>query len=895
MAAITQELIDSLKLKTDLGLGECIVYHLKVLEEHGLVELSKLPFSIRVLLENVLRNCDGYLVTASHVQTVMKWPEGSGTLSIPYMPSRVLLQDFTGVPLIVDLADMRDAMKEIGGDPSKINPAIPTDLIIDHSVQVDHYGSVDSFKKNLEFEYKRNKERYEVIKWAQQSFKNFRAVPPGAGICHQVNLEHLASTIDFRDFQGEITAFPDTILGTDSHTPMVNGVSVMGWGVGGIEAEAVMLGQPYYMLLPEVLGIRLTGELPEGATATDLVLTITKLLREKGVVGKFVEYFGPGLSTLSVPDRATISNMSPEMGATMSFFPIDKTTLAYLRFTGRSPEHVVFVEKYAKLQNLFLEENTPDPVYSEVIELNMASVEPSVAGPLNPDERVALSTLESRGRQFIESHRKEAGLISTSLELDGSTWDFSDGDIVIAAITSCTNTSNPAVMIGAGLIAKKAIKMGLRVKPYIKTSLAPGSRVVTDYLRNLGLEPYLEELGFHTVGYGCTTCIGNSGPLRKPIEDCIQEKDMYVTSIVSGNRNFAGRIHPLTRGNFLGSPMLVIAYALAGTILIDITKDPLGYNLNGDPVYLKDVWPSQQEIQKAIEEGVSPADYEKQYSIITEGDDFWQSLESEGSELFPWNPHSRYIRRPPYFSGFSSGPKETEDIVGARVLVLFGDKVSTDHISPAGRFPLESPAGGYLIEHGVQEADFNTYGSRRGNHEVMIRGTFANIRIKNHLVPNKEGWWTVYHPTGKITSIFDAAMQYQENNVPLVVLGGKQYGQGSSRDWAAKGPMLLGVEAVIAENFERIHRSNLIGMGVLPLQFEEGQNWKGLNLDGTETFDIRGLSTGLTPGKKLQIIARKDDGTMIEFEVTARFDSPVEIDYYLHGGILPYMVSSLRS
>ncbi|MFX0114553.1 MAG: aconitate hydratase AcnA [Candidatus Hodarchaeota archaeon] len=893
MDEITEEIIRCTKIAADLGLGDCKVYNLTILEEQGLVKVSKLPFSIRVLLENILRNYDGHLVTIDHVNAILKWPEGSGKIPVPYMPSRVLLQDFTGVPLIVDLADMRNAIEEAGDDPSGINPVVPTDLIIDHSVQVDHYGSSEAYRTNLEYEYRRNKERYEVIKWAQQSFKNFRVVPPGAGICHQVNLEYLAKTVDLREFREELTAFPDTTVGTDSHTPMVNGLSVMGWGVGGIEAEAVMLGQPYFMLLPEVIGVKLTGELSEGATATDLVLTITKTLRKKGVVGKFIEYFGPGLSNLSVSDRATISNMSPEAGATMSFFPIDEATLAYLRFTGRNPKHVAFVENYAKLQNLFLENDSPDPLYSEVIELDMRTIEPTISGPLNPEEGMSLSELKNRLQQAIDTHRKGQGPVSATCELDGGVWDFADGDVMIAAITSCTNTSNPAVLIGAGLLAKKAVKLGLRVKPYVKTSLAPGSRVVTDYLQKLGLEPYLEALGFHTVGYGCTTCIGNSGPLREPIQNCILENDLYVCAVLSGNRNFGGRVHPLGRGNFLASPILVVAYALAGTLNIDLTTEPLGHSPNGKLIYLKDIWPNQKEIREAIEKGLSPDDFKRQYGRIAEGDDFWQSLKSKESLLYNWDPNSTYIRRPPYFADFSPQPKLLQDISDARVLVLLGDKISTDHISPAGRFPPESPAGKHLIEKGVNEAEFNTYGSRRGNHEVMMRGTFANVRVQNQLTPDKEGWWTIFLPTGEVTTIFDAAMRYQENKIPLLVLGGKQYGQGSSRDWGAKGPMLLGVQVVIAENYERIHRSNLIGMGVLPLQFEERQGWKELGLDGTENFDIIGLKEGLSPGKELKVTARKEDGSIVEFMVTARFDSQVEVDYYLHGGILPYMVSRL--
>lgn len=896
MNEIDEEIINQTKLKQDLGLGECTFYSLPKLEKLTGINLDKLPFSIRVLLENSVRNYDGKLVTLEHVNTIANWPQSTGQ-TIPYMPSRVLLQDLTGVPLIVDMAAIRDAVHELGGDPKKINPLIPTDLVIDHSVQVDFFGVHDAHPLNLEKEYERNSERYKLIKWAQNSFDNTRIVPTGSGICHQVNLEYLASVVDMRDFKGELTAIPDTCVGTDSHTPMVNGVSVIGWGVGGIEAEAVMLGQPYYMPLPEVIGIKLTGTLPEGTTATDLVLTITEILRKRSFVGRFVEYFGSGVATLTVPDRATLSNMSPEQAITIGFFPIDKQTISYLKLSGRDPDHIKFVKNYAKKNKLFRYPDTPDPTFTEVIEVNLSEIKPSISGPLNPEEQVILSDVKTRLIKFLDEHTKsrERDRLTVDVELDGMSLSIKEGDLVIAAITSCTNTSNPSVMVGAGLLAKKAVELGLRVKPIIKTSLAPGSKVVTDYLDDLRLTPYLEALGFHLVGYGCTTCIGNSGPLRKEIEDAIKGNDLYITSILSGNRNYGGRIHQLTRGNFLASPMLVVVYALAGTINIDLTIEPIGYTPNGKPVFMKDLWPSQEEIQGEIEKCISANIYKKEYAKIKEGDPNWQKLKAPTTTLFEWDPSSTYIKKPPFFSEkfFSPEPKEPEDIKDANVLILLEDKVSTDHISPAGAIATESPAGKYLIDKGIPEPEFNTYGSRRGNHDVMMRGTFANVRVRNQLTPEKEGWWTKYHPTGEITSVYDAAMRYNEENISTIILGSDLYGVGSSRDWAAKGPALLGTKAVIAKSFERIHRSNLIGMGVLPLEFEVNQGWQELGLEGTEKYDIIGLSQGLTPKKKLKVIARKSDGSTLEFSVTVRLDTAIEIEYYKNGGILQYLVSTI--
>lgn len=886
--------IKKAKTKIDLGLGECFVYKLESLEEAG-IKIDKLPFSIRVLLENVLRNYDGELITDTDVSNIANWPIGVNDITIPYLPSRVLLQDLTGIPLIVDMAAIRDAVHDLGGDASQINPINPVDLVIDHSVQVDYYGVHNAIEMNLAKEYERNKERYFVIKWMQNSFKNTRVVPTGSGICHQVNLEYLAKTIDFRVFNNNTIpiAFPDTCVGTDSHTPMVNGVSVVGFGVGGIEAEAVMLGQPYFMPLPEVIGIKLKGKLPRGSTATDIVFKVTKILREYGAVGKFVEFFGPGLKNLGVPDRAMIANMTPEHGCTVTFFPIDKKTIDYLNFTGRDAKHAEFVEKYARLNKMFRTDDMEDPEFVDVIEIDLNEIKPSVAGPLNPDEHVLTINLPNRLNQFMDEHFKNKGRekISLKFNLNEKEVRITEGDLAIAAITSCTNTSNPTVLIGAGLLARNAIKKGLHVRPTIKTSLAPGSKVVTDYLDETGLTPYLEALGFMLVGYGCTTCIGNSGPLREEIAKEIIANDLYVTSISSGNRNFSGRIHNLTRGNFLGSPMLVVAYALAGTMDIDITIDPIGYDPNGKAVFLKDIWPSLEEINENITKGIRPDMFKKQYAedTISLGDPNWQNLEAPNTTLFEWNPNSTYIRKPPYFSKkfFSKDPKPPQDIIGAKVLIVGSDKVSTDHISPAGAIAKESPAAKYLTEQNEQL--FNTYGSRRGNHEVMMRGTFANVRFRNQLTPDKEGWFTKYIPTDEVTEVYEAAIRYEKEKIPTIILASALYGVGSSRDWAAKGPALLGVKAVLAKSFERIHRSNLIGMGVLPLEYD---GWEELKLDGTETFDIVGLSDGLEPKQELKVIAKRKNGEIVEFNATSRLDAPIEIEYFRHGGILQYLVVS---
>ncbi|MHA1977563.1 MAG: aconitate hydratase AcnA [Candidatus Hodarchaeales archaeon] len=892
---MSSENIQNVKQVKSFGQGDVTVFSLRVLEDLGL-NLDRLPFSIRVMLENVLRSYDSKLITEADVNNIASWPKELGQ-TIPYMPARVVLQDLTGVPLIVDMAAIREAVHKLGGDPAEINPLIPTDLVIDHSVQIDFFGVNNAYEQNLEKEYERNSERYKLIKWAQNSFQNTRIVPTGSGICHQVNLEYLASVVNVREVNGEKIALVDTCVGTDSHTPMVNGVSVIGWGVGGIEAEAVMLGQPYYLPLPEVVGVKLSGELPEGTTATDLVLTITENLRKRNLVGKFVEYFGPGVTKLAVPDRATLSNMSPEMGITVGFWAIDQQTLNYLELSGRDPEHIAFVKQYSQDQKLFRTADTPDPQFTEVIEVDLSKVEPSIAGPLNPEEQVTLSNVKGRIATFLDEHLKEKDSKTRKIEidLDGITWPLTDGDLVIAAITSCTNTSNPSVMIGAALLAKNAVKLGLRVKPTIKTSLAPGSKVVTDYLDDLHLTPYLEALGFHLVGYGCTTCIGNSGPLRPEIENAINTHDLYVTSILSGNRNYGGRIHQLTRGNFLASPMLVVAYALAGTVDIDISKDPLSHTPNGKPVYLKDIWPSADEISYAVQKGLSSEIYRKEYSMISEGDPNWQALKAPTTTLFEWDEQSTYIRNPPFFEDqyFSLKPKSFKDIKGARVLGLFHDKVSTDHISPAGAIATESPAGKHLVSKGVPLTAFNTYGSRRGNHEIMMRGTLANIRVRNQLTPSKEGWYTIYHPSGEVTSFYEAAMKYSEDSTPTIVLGSALYGVGSSRDWAAKGVALLGAKAVFAKSFERIHRSNLVGMGVLPLEFEEGQGWKELGLDGTETYDILGLDAGLTPKMKLLVVANKSDGSTVKFSVIVRVDADIEIEYFKHGGILQYLVASV--
>jgi aconitate hydratase len=904
------------KTTLETAAGKVTFYRIGRLAEHGVSDPSRLPFSIRVLLENLLRHCDGHLVTEEDVRALARWaPRDLPDREIPFMPARVILQDFTGVPAVVDLAAMRSAVKRLGGDPRRINPLVPADLVIDHSVQVDFFGTELAFHLNVEKEFERNRERYALLRWAQKAFRNFRVVPPGTGIVHQVNLEYLAKVVQTREVNGEVEAFPDTLVGTDSHTTMINALGVLGWGVGGIEAEAVMLGQPYDMRIPEVIGVRLTGRLPEGATATDLVLTITQLLRKKGVVDKFVEFFGPGLRALSLPDRATIANMAPEYGATCGFFPVDGETLAYLRGTGRDPDLVDLVERYTKAQGLFYDGQGPDPLYTDVVELDLGTIEPTLAGPRRPHDRVPLREVK---RQFWESIASmlpspnpaqaqavgrlegEGGVVApapaataapsapaTWVSLDGQTVALGHGAVVIAAITSCTNTSNPSVMIGAGLLARNAVQRGLTVKPYVKTSLAPGSPVVVDYLRRAGLLPYLEALRFHLVGFGCTTCIGNSGPLPEPIAKAIREHNLVAVAVLSGNRNFEARIHPLVRANYLASPMLVVAYALAGRIDIDFEREPVGFDPNGQPVFLRDIWPSQEEIQGTIRESLDPEMFRARYARVFEGDERWRSLPVPEGDLYEWDPDSTYIQEPPFFREFSLEPPPLQDIRGARVLAVLGDTVTTDHISPAGSIPVNSPAGQYLISRGVQPADFNTYGARRGNHEVMIRGTFANIRLKNMLVPGTEGGYTVYHPTGERMTIYEAAMRYQEAGIPLIILAGKEYGSGSSRDWAAKGTALLGVKAVLAESFERIHRSNLVGMGVLPLQFRPGENRESLGLTGFEIYDIEGIAQGLRPRQEVIVRARRADGTEIAFPAIARLDTPVEVEYYRHGGILP--------
>jgi aconitate hydratase len=899
-------------------------FSLLELQRQGIGTIERLPFSIRVLLENMLRlreMPEGSTLLGEEADAVIyalaNWQPQPELREIPLMPARVILQDFTGVPCVVDLVAMRDAIQARGGDPQKINPVVPADLVIDHSVQVDYFGTEYAFMLNVEKEFERNRERYMLLRWAQQAFDNFRVVPPGTGIVHQVNLEYLGRVVQTKQVNGEMWAFPDSLVGTDSHTTMINALGILGWGVGGIEAEAVMLGQPYYMLIPQVVGVRLTGQLPEGATATDLVLTVTQLLRKKGVVDKFVEFFGPGLSSLTVEDRATIANMAPEYGATMGFFPVDQRTLDYLRFTGRHESLVRLVEAYCKENALFRTDETPDPVYSDLLELDLSTVEPSLAGPKRPHDRVPLREVKpsflkllytpireggfgltepSNDRWATESPAEatpaERGHAGVPVLLDDEEVLLHHGDVVIAAITSCTNTSNPAVMIAAGLLAKKAVERGLTVKPTVKTSLAPGSRVVTDYLEASGLLPYLEALRFHVVGYGCTTCIGNSGPLPEPVAKAVREGDLVVAAVLSGNRNFEARINPLVRANYLASPPLVVAYALAGRIDIDLYHEPIGHDPNGQPVYLRDIWPSPQEVRETIARSVRSEMFKHRYASVFEGDERWRALPIPQSQVYQWDPNSTYIQRPPYFDGMPDTPPPLQDIHEARVLAIFGDSITTDHISPAGSIPVESPAGQYLISKGVDPRDFNTYGSRRGNHEVMIRGTFANIRIKNLLLPGVEGGYTIDWLTGERTTIFEACERYRARGIPLIVLAGKEYGSGSSRDWAAKGTALLGVRAVIAESFERIHRGNLVGMGVLPLQFAPGENVQTLGLTGEEVFHIEGIAT-LTPRKWLTVRAVRPDGTERVFQVLARVDTPIEVEYYRHGGILPMVLRKM--
>jgi len=883
----------------ETGNGPAHLYRLSALEEEG-YNLDRLPLSIRILLEGMLRRLDGTSVTEADVRRLAAYdPKDPAEEDIPFQPSRVLLQDFTGVPAVVDLAALRSAMQRLGGDPASINPEVPVHLIIDHSVQVDHYGLPDAVQLNSEIEFRRNKERYKFLRWGQQAFDNFSVVPPASGICHQVNLEYVGRGVWTKELDdGSTLAYPDTLVGTDSHTTMINGLGVLGWGVGGIDAEAAMLGQPLHMLMPEVVGFRLTGELAEGATATDLVLTITQRLREYGVVGRFVEFFGPGLHTMTVPDRATIANMSPEYGATMGFFPIDDETLDYMRRTNRSEEQVQLVESYMKEQGLFHTPDSPEPEYLDVLELDLGDVTPSVAGPKRPQDRIRVPELPDAFQKSLTDPAGPTGFgldeerLNDSGHYDDGTHELemTHGDIAIAAITSCTNTSNPSVMLGAGLLAKNAVEAGLTVDPYVKTSLAPGSKVVTDYLTEGDLLPYLEELGFATVGYGCTTCIGNSGPLPDAVEQAIEEGDLIVSGVLSGNRNFEGRIHPLVQANYLASPPLVVAYALAGTVDIDLTTEPLGQNTNGEDIYLEDIWPSSDEIKEMIETVVKPEFFAEEYDGIETSNETWNQIEIPEGSVYEWEDSSTYIQEPPFFVDLTPEIPDIESIEGARVLAKLGDSTTTDHISPAGSIPVDSPAGKYLIERGVEPHDFNSYGARRGNHEVMMRGTFANIRIKNELVPGTEGGVTQnFLKDGEVTTMYDAAMNYKENDVPLVVLAGKDYGMGSSRDWAAKGTDLLGVEAVIAASYERIHRSNLIGMGVLPLQFADGEDADSLGLDGTETFDIP-LDGDLAPGQEIEVTATAEDGTKTTFTTVNRCDTPIEVEYYRHGGILHYVL-----
>jgi len=855
--------------------------------------VERLPVSLKILLENLLRHEDAHTVRAEHIEALASWdPQRPTETEIAFRPARVLLQDFTGVPAVVDLAAMRQAMREMGGDPTRINPLQPVDLVIDHSVQVDHFGSSLAFGANVDLEYQRNRERYGFLRWGQAAFDNFRVVPPGTGICHQVNLEYLGQVV-FSGADGQL--YPDTLVGTDSHTPMINGLGVLGWGVGGIEAEAAMLGQPLSMLIPDVIGFRLTGQLPSGATATDLVLTIAQLLRKRGVVGKLVEFYGPGVLGLPLADRATISNMTPEFGATAALFPVGEETLRYLRFSNRPAELLARVEAYCREQGLFQTADTADPSFTDTLELDLSSVEPSLAGPKRPQDRIALREMKPAVAKMIEAGLPVGGAHDAAVEVeqDGLRYQLDHGAVVICAITSCTNTSNPMVMVGAGLLAKKAVERGLRTRPWVKTSLAPGSKVVTDYLRNAGLTPYLEALGFHLVGYGCTTCIGNSGPLPEHIVAAVNAGKLHVAAVLSGNRNFEGRVSPHTRLNFLTSPPLVLAYALAGRVDLDFAQEPIGLDRDGQPVMLQEIWPSLDEIAALVGEAVKQEQFAQRYAEVFEGDARWRALEAPTGDFFTWEADSTYIRQPPFFKDLAPEPAPLADISGARVLALLGDSVTTDHISPAGAIARQSPAAAYLEAQGVAVPDFNSYGSRRGNHEVMLRGTFANIRLRNQLRPGTEGGVTRHLPDGDELSIFDAAARYAEEEVPLLVIGGAEYGTGSSRDWAAKGTRLLGVRAVIAKSFERIHRSNLVGMGVLPLQFAAGEDAASLGLSGDELFDVEGLTAGLAPGQQLSVCARRADGDEVRFEVTARVDTPNEVDYYRHGGILVFVLRQL--
>ncbi len=892
--------IDSFKCRKTLTVAgkEYVYYSLTEAEKNGLEGISKLPFSIKVLLENLLRFEDDRSVKKSDIEAVAKWlnDRGSAGAEIAYRPARVLMQDFTGVPAVVDLAAMRDGLKNLGGDPEKINPLVPVDLVIDHSVIVDEFGNPQAFKANVDLEYQRNGERYRFLKWGQQAFKNFRVVPPGTGICHQVNLEYLAQAVWTKEEDGVTVAYPDTCVGTDSHTTMVNGLGVLGWGVGGIEAEASMLGQPVSMLLPEVIGFRLTGKVKEGVTATDLVLTVTQMLRKKGVVGKFVEFFGPGLDNMTLADRATIANMGPEYGATCGFFPIDKETLNYMNTTGREEDRIALVEAYSRAQGMWREADSPDPVFTDIIELDMSEVVPSMAGPKRPEGRIALENIGSGFATSLETEYKKTTGQTARYAVEGEDFDLGHGDVAIAAITSCTNTSNPSVLIAAGLLARNAVAKGLKTKPWVKTSLAPGSQVVAAYLESAGLQKDLDALGFNLVGFGCTTCIGNSGPLPAPISKTINEKGLIAAAVLSGNRNFEGRVSPDVQANYLASPPLVVAHALAGTVTKDLTKEPLGEDQDGNPVFLRDIWPSSAEIQEFIAKNVTRKIFSEKYADVFKGDENWQAVQVPAGQTYAWDDNSTYVQNPPYFVGMGKSAGQIGDVKGARILGLFGDKITTDHISPAGSIKAQSPAGKYLIDHGVGIADFNQYGTRRGNHEVMMRGTFANIRIRNHMLGEngREGGYTIHYPSKEETSIYDAAMEYKAEGVPLVVFAGVEYGNGSSRDWAAKGTNLLGVKAVIAQSFERIHRSNLVGMGIVPFVFEEGTSWQTLGLKGDEIVSIEGLAD-VRPRQKVDASITYADGTVKKVPLICRIDTLDELDYMKNGGILQTVLRDLAA
>ncbi|WP_420960349.1 aconitate hydratase AcnA [Brucella sp. IR073] len=892
--------IDSFKCRKTLTVGdkEYVYYSLTEAEKNGLEGISRLPFSMKVLLENLLRFEDDRSVKKSDIENIAKWlsDRGKAGAEIAYRPARVLMQDFTGVPAVVDLAAMRDAMVSLGGDPEKINPLVPVDLVIDHSVIVDEFGNPQAFKRNVDLEYQRNGERYRFLKWGQQAFRNFRVVPPGTGICHQVNLEYLAQAVWTKEEGGVTVAYPDTCVGTDSHTTMVNGLGVLGWGVGGIEAEAAMLGQPVSMLLPEVIGFRLTGKLKEGVTATDLVLTVTQMLRKKGVVGKFVEFFGEGLDNMTLADRATIGNMAPEYGATCGFFPVDEETLNYMNMSGRDEERIKLVEAYTKAQGMWRESGSLDPVFTDTLELDLGDVVPSMAGPKRPEGRIPLPEIASGFAKALETEYKKTTGQTTRYSVEGEDFDLGHGDIVIAAITSCTNTSNPSVLIAAGLLARNAVAKGLKTKPWVKTSLAPGSQVVAAYLESAGLQKDLDALGFNLVGFGCTTCIGNSGPLPAPISKTINDKGLIAAAVLSGNRNFEGRVSPDVQANYLASPPLVVAHALAGTVTKDLTKEPLGEDQNGNPVFLKDIWPSSQEIQDFIAKNVTRKIFTEKYADVFKGDENWQAVQVPAGQTYAWDDQSTYVQNPPYFVGMGKVPGKIEDIKGARVLGLFGDKITTDHISPAGSIKAQSPAGSYLMEHGVGVADFNQYGTRRGNHEVMMRGTFANIRIRNWMLGEngREGGYTIHYPSKEEMPIYDAAMKYRAEGVPLVIFAGIEYGNGSSRDWAAKGTNLLGVRAVIAQSFERIHRSNLVGMGVIPFVLDEGVSWQSLGLKGDETVEIDGLNA-IKPRQKTVAKVTYADGTVKEVPIWCRIDTLDELDYMKNGGILQYVLRDLAA